>query len=200
MKKYKFGPYNKKFPLLFRREKLKLINILPKGIQIEHIGSTAVPGLRGKGLIDIIIGVPKNKLSRIKSYLEKAGYEFRPNAGDKNRLFFRKDYSFRGKIRRIHIHLTQYLSKDWLETIAVRDYLRNNKREAKRYEKIKRKAIKIAKGDGAKYRKSKKNYLRRLTEKALKHILLKKINLAVYPKSGYNSYILRALNCYLTIS
>lgn len=170
MEKYKFRSYSKKFPLLFRREKLRLMNILPKGIQIEHIGSTAVPGLRGKGLIDIIIGIPKNKLSRIKNPLEKAGYEFRPNAGDKNRLFFRKDYSFRGKIRRIHIHLTKCISKDWLETIAVRDYLRNNKREAKRYEKIKRRAIKIAKGDGAKYRKSKRELSFKIDRKGIKII------------------------------
>ena len=51
MEKYKFRKYDPKFGELFKREKAKLKKIIP-GIKIEHIGSTAVPSLGGKGIID----------------------------------------------------------------------------------------------------------------------------------------------------
>jgi len=168
MDKYKFRSYNKNSPSLYRREKNKLNVTLPKSIYIEHIGSSAVPGLGGKGLIDILMGASKSKIKKIKIILKKAGYEFRPNTGNKNRLFFRRDYTSKGKTRRVHIHIVPYKSKEWLEPIAVRDYLRNNKEEIRKYEEVKRKAVKLAKGDGEKYREAKDKYLKTLTKKALK--------------------------------
>ena len=59
-------------------------------------------------------------------------------------------------------------SKTWKESIAVRDYLRRHPKEAKRYEEIKRKGVKISKGEGKKYRKHKHDYLQKLIKKALK--------------------------------
>ncbi len=97
----------------------------------------------------------------------KSGYKFMPNDGNKNRLFFIKDYVSKGKTKRVHLHLVKYRSKEWFGPIAVRDYLRTNKKELQRYEKIKRKAVKIAKGEGEKYRKVKNNYLQKLTIEAL---------------------------------
>src|SRR3989344_8427173 len=167
MEKYKFRNYDKKFPLLYRREKYQIEKVLPKEVYIEHIGSTSVVGLRGKGLIDIIIGVSKSKINKIKIILIKSGYGFIPDAGNKNRLFFIKDYISKGKTRRVHLHLVEYGSKEWFGPIAVRDYLRTNKKEHQRYEKIKRKAVKIAKGGGEKYRKAKNKYLQKLTIEAL---------------------------------
>lgn len=97
MEKYKFRPFKKNFSLLYKKEESKLKKILNKSAHIEHIGSSAVNGLGGKGLIDIIIGVSRKAVIPTKRNLEKAGYEFRPNAGDKNRLFFMKDYTTGGK-------------------------------------------------------------------------------------------------------
>ncbi len=173
MGKYKLRLYNKDSPKLYKREETKLKKILPKNTNIEHIGSSAVVGLRGKGLIDIIIAVPKRKISKIKIILEKGEYEFRPNSGDKERLFFRRDYTSNGKTRRVHLHLTHYPSKTWLGTRAVRDYLRTHKEEAREYEEVKRKAVKKAKGNGETYRKVKNKYLKLLTKKALKSLKLK---------------------------
>lgn len=49
--KYKFRKYDPKYPLLYKRERMKLRRILGKSPKIEHVGSTAVPGLGGKGLL-----------------------------------------------------------------------------------------------------------------------------------------------------
>jgi len=63
LKKYSFNKYSRKYKQFFNREKIKLKKIFPKA-EIEHIGSTAVFGLGGKGIIDIAISVPKNQIQK----------------------------------------------------------------------------------------------------------------------------------------
>lgn len=53
MNKYVFKPYNWIFPELFSLEKERIAAHVPIIMQIEHVGSTAVPELSGKGIIDI---------------------------------------------------------------------------------------------------------------------------------------------------
>ncbi|MEA3329527.1 MAG: GrpB family protein [Nanoarchaeota archaeon] len=64
--KYKYRKYDKKYPELFRREKSKLRKILGKKPEITHVGSTAIPGLGGKGVIDILISVSKKQIIKTK--------------------------------------------------------------------------------------------------------------------------------------
>jgi GrpB-like predicted nucleotidyltransferase (UPF0157 family) len=61
MKKYTFTKYKTDYPQLYQRERTKLKKILPRA-RFEHIGSTAIPKLGGKGIIDILIGVKKNQI------------------------------------------------------------------------------------------------------------------------------------------
>lgn len=167
-KKYKFKPYNKEYPRLYQKEKTKLIKILSKTAKIEHIGSTSVPGLGGKGIIDIIIAVPKKDILKIRRRLQDIGYTFKEKAGSKKRLFFERDYMHNKNIRRVHLQLTFINSSIWKKSIAVRDYLTANRKEAEKYAKIKKQATKIAKGEGKKYRKYKEGYLKDLERKTLK--------------------------------
>lgn len=167
MEKYKFRKYDKNFSKLYTREKSKLNKLFFESIHIEHIGSTAVNGLRGKGIIDILVGVPKNKLAISKTILKNSKYIFKINAGSKNRFFFVRDYSYNKKLRRVHLHLVVYNTKDWIEPIAVRDFLRKHPEEIMLYEKIKKKAVKIANGNGEIYRKFKDDYLKGLVRLAI---------------------------------
>ncbi len=64
-KKYVFKPYNQKFSELFEKEKERIISCLKKRLSIEHVGSTAVPDLGGKGIIDIAIGVNKEDRDQV---------------------------------------------------------------------------------------------------------------------------------------
>ena len=156
MKKYVFKPYSNRFPELFEKEKRRLINGIKENIAIEHIGSTAIPNLGGKGIIDIAIAVNKEYIKSISKQLQKTGYEFRPTASTSDRLFFRIDLPDKEEGQRIyHIHLTYLKSKDWEELISFRDYLRNNPEEARKYAKIKKKAALQANEDREKYIKIK---------------------------------------------
>ena len=168
MQKYIFQPYSKRFQQLFKREKEKLKKLLPPNTKIEHIGSTAVPNLGGKGIIDIIISYKNKEIKKIKNTLIREGYEFKPKAGDKQRLFFQKDYKYRNNIRRVHLHLTTHNSLVWKRCTAVKEYLKKYLKEAKGYEEIKKKAVKICEGEGKIYRSYKKDFLNELTKKALR--------------------------------
>lgn len=156
MQKYVFNEYDKIYKKYFEEEKKKLQKLLAKA-RIEHVGSTAVPGLGGKGIVDILVGV--NELTT-----ELPGYEYRENASTAERLFFRKDYNG----RRVHVHLVRLNCRDWKEMIAFRDYLIQHQQAVKEYEKIKKEAVEKAKGDRVTYRKYKREFIERITQQALK--------------------------------
>jgi GrpB-like predicted nucleotidyltransferase (UPF0157 family) len=158
-KKYVFRKYDKHYPVWFRLEKRRLQSVVPNQSQIEHIGSTAVPGLGGKGIVDIQIGVAKSAMARTKNKLIVSGYDFRPKGGNEQRHFFQKDYPHKNGIRRVHIHLSPINSYELKHTIALRDMLRQNPRLARQYAAIKRHAVKIAQGDIKKYKQAKRLFL-----------------------------------------
>lgn len=169
LKKYSFKKYSDNFPGLFYKEKIKLQKIFPKA-DIEHVGSSSVKGLGGKGIIDIAVSVPKKEIAKSIKKLQANGYDCRPNGGDKERKFFQKIIKYSKNERRVHIQLTYNNSHTWKAFIAVRDYLRRNKKEALRYAQVKKEAFKRAKGEGEKYRKHKKSFLDALEKKALKEM------------------------------
>ena len=148
-KKYSFKPYQTNFIRLFYREKSGLKKIV-SGAKIEHVGSSSVKGLGGKGIIDIALSVPKKDIRHTVEILKKYNYDFRESGGDKERFFFQKIIIYAGNERRVHIHLTDNNSKAWVSFIAVRDLLRDNKELSKEYEQVKKRAVIYAKGDSKK--------------------------------------------------
>lgn len=169
MKKYIFKPYNKNFPMLFEKEKQRIIAGVKEDIAIEHIGSTAVPNLGGKGIIDIAIAAEKENIGIVSKKLQKLGYEFKPHTSTADRLFFQIDLpDSEEEIRRYHIHLTYLNSKDWEEMISFRDYLRNHPKEAKKYAESKKKAAKNANEDKNEYMKLKEPAIKDILDKLLK--------------------------------
>ncbi|MEK6807934.1 MAG: GrpB family protein, partial [Nanoarchaeota archaeon] len=123
--KYNFRKYSKKFPKLYQLERKRIRTILSTA-HIAHCGSTAVPGLGGKGIVDIVIAVPKKYRLSAKNKLEKAGYVYKKSGGDAERFFLRRDYKYNRKIRRVHLQLTWLNSLTWKKTIALVLYLQRN--------------------------------------------------------------------------
>lgn len=165
--KYSFKEYNKKYIKLFEKEKNRILKLIPSA-EIEHVGSTSIPGLGGKPIVDLMIIVPKNKISLAKKILEKNNY-FHPEKGsEKDRIFFQKDYGFLIWKRRVHVHLTSKNTLPYLRAISFREYMKKNPKYVKEYARIKKKGAEIAKGDGQKYRDYKNKFLEKITKKALK--------------------------------
>ncbi len=168
MKKYEFKTYNSNFPRFFDEEKSRLTNFLSGDYQIEHIGSSAVPGLGGKGIIDIMIAVSRDQMQNISGQAQKAGYIFRPLASNETRLFLRTEYPEDFENEKVyHLHITFPESADWKEAIAFRDYLRTHPEDLKRYAETKQHAAKEADENTEKYKKIKEDTVKEIIAKAL---------------------------------
>src|ERR1051325_3461962 len=85
-------PYNAKWPELFRIETERLTPTLaPLGVTLEHTGSTSVPGLAAKPILDILAGYDdRSLLPKIIAALVDAGYIHRGEQGIAGREFFRR--------------------------------------------------------------------------------------------------------------
>lgn len=165
MKVYKFRKYEKIFPILYSNEKKRISKAVHENSLIEHVGSTAVPGLHGKGIIDIMISCPKNSISKIKGNLIKKGYR-EGKSSDKGRVFLKRDARIKGKARRFHIHIVPLNHKLHSKAICFRNYLIKNPKASEEYSELKRKAIMKCGDDGEVYRKLKTKFIKRCIKKA----------------------------------
>src|SRR6266568_3023147 len=128
-------PYDPEWPLLFDVEARRLRSALaPLPIVLEHTGSTSVPGLAAKPVLDILAGVTEG--ASVERYVVKligAGYLHRGDRGIPGREFFR-----RGDPRAYHLHLAPIGSTFWREHLAFRDYLRMHADIRDEYAELKR--------------------------------------------------------------
>jgi GrpB-like predicted nucleotidyltransferase (UPF0157 family) len=139
-----FVDYDPIWPSVFESESKRLARFFPTGLIccIDHIGSTAVPGLAAKPIIDILVGVDDFSLviERVAPAMEAAGYDyfFRPKLGDEGPRypwFIGRDQTGR-RVSHIHIALTRDASP-W-DRLVFRDYLRAHADMADQYARLKR--------------------------------------------------------------
>ncbi len=118
-------PYDPAWPTLYTAELARLEPILrAHGVSLafEHSGSTAVPSLAAKPILDLLAGRHSEQdRGSIIAALENAGYTYRGEQGIPGRDFFR-----RGEPRQYHVHLTEIDSDFWRDHLAFRNYLRAN--------------------------------------------------------------------------
>src|SRR3990167_4750167 len=88
MRRYIFKPYSQIFPQLFTQEKSRLASQIQAALTIEHVGSTAVPNLGGKGIIDIALSVSKDDMVAVQPQLQALGYELRQAGSTSDRLLY----------------------------------------------------------------------------------------------------------------
>ena len=160
IKKYIFKKYSKKYPSLFNKEKKKLEKIIPFFQSIEHIGSTSIPELGGKGIIDVLLVLNNKKdMKKAEKLLIKNNYEIMSHVSNETRISFKKFYGFLLFKRRVHIHLTYKNSKTHKETLNFKKKLMKNKKLIKEYIQLKKEAVKIANENGKIYRDYKQKFI-----------------------------------------
>ena len=116
-------PYDPAWPEMYEEEKRLILQILGEQlIAIYHIGSTSVPGLAAKPIIDIMPVVRDvGQIDRLQPAFEAIGYEYMGELGIPGRRYLRKG----GDDRTHQIHIFEESNeKDILRHLAVRDYLR----------------------------------------------------------------------------
>ncbi|HLO47942.1 MAG TPA: GrpB family protein [Kamptonema sp.] len=127
--------YNSNWPIQYEQEKQRLLNAIAIYLEdIQHVGSTSVPGLAAKPIIDIAATLrhfPPH--ANLISTLEELGYMYQGELGIPGRYFFR-----RGIPRTHHLHLVQPNSEVWQKQLLFRDFLRAHPEAAQRYDTLKR--------------------------------------------------------------
>jgi GrpB-like predicted nucleotidyltransferase (UPF0157 family) len=135
-------------------------------IRIEHIGSTAIPGLCAKPTIDILVEIKDDAdTGLIINKLKQAGYHFihKPENPPPH-MMFAKGYSIKGyRGQAFHIHLRY--GGDWDE-ILFRDFLIRNQKSAKEYAELKLKLETYYFNDREKYTNNKTEFITRIVKKA----------------------------------
>jgi GrpB-like predicted nucleotidyltransferase (UPF0157 family) len=129
-------PYNDTWPRTFLAERTLLIQVLRPWLSgpIEHVGSTAVPGLAAKPIIDIMAAV--NDLETSRPALEKLreiGYCYAPYRADVMHWLCKPS----PELRTHHLHLVPFESPLWFERLAFRDLLAANPVLANEYAALK---------------------------------------------------------------
>jgi len=152
-------PYSKNYPKSYQKEK-RILSKLGK-FKIHHVGSTAVPGIIGKGWIDILI-IAKNKKQRedLIKKLEKKGYK-KAKTRRKERIFLSKLKN----AQRYNLHLYLKGNRKAADKTLFRDFLIKNPKEASNYEKFKKDILKKAKGERVAYKKLKRDYFKKIMKK-----------------------------------
>lgn len=160
--------YDPEWPIQFEREKKELFKILGSGIalRIEHIGSTAVPGLSAKPTVDILIEIPINcNLNQIICRMIRNKYIHMKE--QQKHLMFVKGYSPNGLEKEsFHVHIGPK-DQDWLwDRLYFRDYLKKNSSELKKYQNLKNELSIKYKHDREAYTDRKAGYIQKVTELA----------------------------------
>ncbi len=125
--------YDPAWPALFERERGQIAGALGDlAAAIEHVGSTAVPGLGGKPVIDMMVAVRDvfDEGQRCVAPLEGLGYEYMGERGIPRRLFFANPTP---RPRSHHLHMVESGSDLWERHLLFRDYLREHPDEAEAY-------------------------------------------------------------------
>jgi GrpB-like predicted nucleotidyltransferase (UPF0157 family) len=160
--------YDARWPGLFAQERdLILSRIGRDAVAIEHIGSTAVPGLGAKPIIDIMIAVRRlADAERCIKPLAAIHYEYVPGheAVTPERRYFHKGTS-RGR-RTHHLHMVERDSDFWRRHLLFRDFLRAHPAEAQQYYRLKRELAQHCGADREAYTEAKTSFIKACVERA----------------------------------
>lgn len=158
--------YDSGWPVQFRDEARDLQRVLGTWLEgpVEHIGSTAVPGLAAKPVIDIMAGVPSLDASRPAiAAAATLGYCYFPYSSDIKHWFCKPSAAFRTH----HLHLVPMGSPQWLRPLAFRDFLRKNPAVAAEYEQLKRELALRFRLDREAYTDAKEPFVSAITDQAI---------------------------------
>jgi len=165
--------HNPKWRQNFEREQKKIRKVFGwDALEIQHVGSTAIPGILAKPIIDIALIVPSlQKAKRYVKKLQAINYELKKNDTRKERLFFTKGPEEK---RTHYLHVGEIGSGYAEGMILFRDYLCNHKNAAKKYSELKEKLAQKYQNRREIYATKKEKLIKEIIKKAKKFLRTKK--------------------------
>lgn len=168
-------PYDTRWPEIFEKERRHLLSCLPSELvkRIEHFGSTAIPGITAKPIVDILVEVSSLKETRkiIAPILEAQGYDYfwRPSWGEATPPFYAWFIKRDGNGNRTHhIHMVEKDFEHW-ERLLFRDYLIEHPEVASQYSELKENLSRRHRNDRVAYTEAKTNFIKTVTENAKRY-------------------------------
>jgi GrpB-like predicted nucleotidyltransferase (UPF0157 family) len=163
---YHFSDYDSEWVNKFESIKNYLENVFgTKALYIEHIGSTSIPGMKAKPIIDVLVVVDKMEdFLEEKNKMINMGYEWGENYIAPNSLIFFIEGSDGEKTENIHV--IEKGSHKEKQFIVMRDYLRSHPEKAKEYSELKQKNKELYPDDYPAYRLAKNDFLIALEKEA----------------------------------
>ncbi|MEV4514449.1 GrpB family protein [Dactylosporangium sp. NPDC049525] len=154
--------YDPGWPELARRAVEELTAALPGRLAVvEHVGSTAVPGLAAKPVIDLMAATPAlDVVTSVEDVLERLGYR-RVETGMRERLFYRRE----GEPAAYHLHVVTAGSWDTRNERLLRDHLLRHPADRDAYGALKRE-LAAAGHDGDTYTRAKTELIQRMVDAA----------------------------------
>lgn len=127
-------------------------------IELQHIGSTAIPAIKAKPIIDIAVGVDDfNRVLLHNEQLQQEGIVYRGSDVEHQLLYVMGD--MKNDTRTHHIHVVKWNGIEWNNYIDFRDYLNSNENVALQYQQVKEELEKKYAGDRIAYTSGKQDFI-----------------------------------------
>ncbi len=163
--KVRLSPYQTAWVKLFKEEKKRLEAVISEGVlDIQHIGSTAVPNLKAKPILDIGVAVKNfEEAFALVSPIESLGYTYRGENGIPRRHYFVKGPADN---RTHHIHMFEEVNEEWTTHLLFRDYLRTHPETVTAYQTLKEDLAKRYPRDREAYTDGKHEFIQEVLKEA----------------------------------
>ena len=156
-------PHQAIWKTLFEQEKERLLGVLrPYILDLQHIGSTSIPGIAAKPILDIGVAVQSFTAGfACIDPLQRLGYRYFGENGVPGRHYF--DY---GSPCRVHLHIFAQDSPEWEAHILFRDYLTHHPDAAAQYDALKRDLAGKYPDERERYTEAKGPFIQSVVERA----------------------------------
>ena len=161
----RIAPYDPEWPARFEQERLALEGVLGRSTTggIHHVGSTAVPGLSAKPIIDILVGITDLESGRAHiETLKDLRYVYAPHRSDEMVWFCKPSPAARTH----HLHLVPTGSRRFHDELAFRDYLRRHSEAADAYAALKQTLADRFQHDREAYTEAKASFVNEISASA----------------------------------
>ena len=159
--------YDPQWPNQYEKERSNILDAIGhKALAIEHIGSTAVPGLGAKPIIDIMAGVEGSAdADECVRLLETIGYDDVTHQPEMQDWYYCLGKGFHSV--GYHLHLVRNGSEHWEKHIVFRDYLRSHPETAREYDHLKRRLASEHGSNRLAYTEAKTSFIESIISKTI---------------------------------
>jgi GrpB-like predicted nucleotidyltransferase (UPF0157 family) len=164
--------YDPQWPIVYEEEKAKIMGVIGHKVEaIEHIGSTAVPGLGSKPIVDMMAAVRDLAEAEecVRLLQEHLGYiDITPEPDQEEWFFCIGNKTKPEETNTIHLHLVKHDSYHWKKDILFRDFLRAHPDVAKEYYELKKRLSEEFGSDREGYTDAKASFIEFVLSRILK--------------------------------